>query len=329
MNAYSGPTISAVVAAYAAEDFIRETLDSILGQTRPPDEVVVVDDGSTDGTAAALAEYGDRIRVIRHENAGYQAAMNRAIWEATGEFVALCGADDIWEPRKLEWQEESICAHPEVDVFFGHFEAFGDFTPLGGVRPDTIRPPAEGLLDNDVLLNALLRDNIICTPFVAMRRNLFERLGDFIPGFKGDDYDYWFRCLDHGVRFFYDPRLLGHHRRHDGNLTNDMVGLFTAMNQVRYRYAHLATDRELLREMLATDSFRIARLLVDDERPREARAAFRHALRWSAPKGRFTFRALGWTFVLSLPESARRRGGEALVGASRVLTALRGRPATT
>lgn len=329
MNTHPRPTISAVVAAYAAEDFIRETLDSILGQTRPPDEVVVVDDGSTDGTAAVLAEYGDRIRVIRQENAGYQAAMNRAIWEATGQFVALCGADDIWEPRKLEWQEESILAHTEVDVFFGHFEAFGDFTPLGGVRPDTIRPPTEGVLDNDVLLNALLRDNIICTPFVTMRRDLFQRFGDFIVHFKGDDYDYWFRCLDHGVRFFYDARLLGHHRRHDGNLTNDMVGLFTAMNQVRHRYAHLAKDRELLREMLATDSFRIGRLLVDDARPREARAAFRRSLRWSTPTGPFTIRALGWILVLSLPERARERGGDALVGASRALTALRGRPATT
>ena len=53
-------------------------------------------------------------------------------------------------------------------------------------------------MDNGVLLNALLRDNIICTPFVTMRRNLFERLGDFIVDFKGDDYDYWFRCLGQG-----------------------------------------------------------------------------------------------------------------------------------
>jgi glycosyltransferase involved in cell wall biosynthesis len=323
MQHLPAPSISAVIAAYNAEPFIGPALDSIVGQTRPPDEIVVVDDGSTDGTAGELRRYGGRIRVITQANAGYQEAMNRAIAEATGEFVALCGADDLWEPDKLRWQEEAIRAHPEVDVFFGHFEPFGDFAPLHGRRPDTRRPPAEGVLDTDVLRDALLQANIICTPFVTMRRSLFDRLG-FFEAFKGDDYDYWFRCLGAGVRFHYDPRLIGHHRRHGANLTNDLIGLYEAMNLVRYRYADQCTDRRVWHRSLAVDHFRIGRLLVDDGRPAEARASFRLAVRHSHGLGSIGARSLGWLGVLGLPAAGRRRGGEALVRLSRGLDALRG-----
>lgn len=316
------PTVSAVVAAYQEEDYIADAIESILNQTRPPDEVVVVDDGSTDGTARVLAGFGDRIRVIRQENSGYQAAMNRAIAEARCDWVALCGADDVWEPRKLEWQEESILAHPEAEVFFGHFVEFGDYAALGGEHPETRRPPAEGLLPNDVLRDALLYANIICTPFVTMRRSLFERLGPFIERFKGDDYDYWFRCLDADVRFFYDPRLLGRHRRHDRNLTNDMVGLYRAMNAVRRRYEGLFEDRQVPRRAIAVDYFNIGRLLVDD-RPAEARDAFRQSIR-AAPSSPRGARAVGWLVVLSLPATLRQWAAGTLVQASRSLDARRG-----
>src|ERR1700722_5116977 len=145
MNDQPSPTISVVIAAYQAESFIAEALDSILGQTCPPDEVVVVDDGSTDTTPQILAGYGDRIRVVRQENAGYPVAMNRAIQESTGDFVAPCGADDVWEPRKLEWQQQALIAHPEAGVLFGHAVFFGH------VERDHERPTGSGLLDTQSL----------------------------------------------------------------------------------------------------------------------------------------------------------------------------------
>jgi glycosyltransferase involved in cell wall biosynthesis len=318
------PSISAVVAAYQAERFIGEALESIVTQTRPPEEIVVVDDGSTDGTARELERFGDRVRVIRQPNRGYQAAMNRAIGEARCDFVALCGADDIWEPRKLAWQQEAIEAHPDVDVFFGHAVTFGR------LEVDMVRPPDTGVLDSTRLLDALLCHNVIATPFVVMRRALFERLGPFVVDFEGDDYDYWFRCLRAGARFYYDPRLLGRYRRHESNLTNNLIGLYRAMNLVRFKHADLVEDRRLLRSVLARDFFRVGRLLVDDGRPREARQHFRRALRYaSGTRGSKSARSLGWLAVLSLPEATREQGGHALVGLSRALEQLRGgrRPA--
>ncbi len=98
--------ISAVIPCYNGERFLGETLDRILGQTRPVAEVIVVDDGSTDGSAA-LAESFDRlggppVRVLRQANAGESVARNRGVRAASGEWVAFCDADDLWEPDRLE-----------------------------------------------------------------------------------------------------------------------------------------------------------------------------------------------------------------------------------
>ncbi len=311
-------SISAVVAAYQAEDFIGDAIDSILNQTRPPDEVIVVDDGSTDGTADELRRFGDRIRVLRQTNRGYQAAMNRAIGEARGDFVALCGADDIWEPQKLEWQDQAIRTHPEVDVLFGHAVTFGR------TSDEWLRLDEDGIVDRAVMRDVLFRHNFICTPFVVVRRALFDRLGPFVEDFPGDDYDWWFRCLQAGTSFYYDPRLLGRYRKHANNVTNDRVALHRAMNLVRYKYAGLADDRRLVGEVLAADFFRIGRLLVDDGRHREARDAFRRTLRY-APRARLSdsTKALAWLLVLSLPAGARQRSGRALASLNRTLVARR------
>jgi glycosyltransferase involved in cell wall biosynthesis len=326
MRTDSQPTISVVVAAYQAERWIAEALESILGQTRPPDEVVVIDDGSTDGTAAELERYADRIRILRHSNRGYQATMNRAIDEARGEFVALCGADDIWEPRKLEWQYEAIVSHPDVDIFFGHAIFFGRF------EGNHVRPPAAGVLDSAALRDALYRMNVINTPSAVMRRSLFDRLGWFKENFEGDDYDYWFRCLRAGVHFYYDPRPMVRYRQHDSNITVDQVGLFRAMNHVRRWHIDLADDRQLVRTILADDTFRIGRLLVDADRPREARRTFAHTLRYaSGPTASACARALAWVTILSLPDGTRRRASDLGIRVSRAIDARRtaGRPAVS
>jgi glycosyltransferase involved in cell wall biosynthesis len=313
-------TISAVIAAYQAERFIAETLESVLGQTRPPDEVVVVDDGSWDGTARELERFADRIRVIRQPNGGYQNAINRAIREARCEFVALCGADDVWEPRKLEYQEQAILAHPEADLFFGHFESFGNFEAVGGQRPVTARPPGEGLLDSSELLDVLFRQDVIGTAFIAIRRDLFDRLGPFLEDCQVEDYDFWFRCLEAGVRFYYDPRQLGRHRRHDANLTNDLIGLYSAKNEIRARYAHLLDNKRVLRETMAADYFRVGRLLVDEGRPHEARKAFRQTVRSAGTTFTGTARALGWLAILALPERSREQSATAFIRVSRALS---------
>jgi glycosyltransferase involved in cell wall biosynthesis len=306
------PSISAVVAAYQAEEWIAEALESILGQTRPPEEVVVVDDGSTDGTASELERFRGRIRVIRRANGGCPAAFNTAFAAAQGEFVAMCGADDIWEPRKLEWQEASILAHPEADVFFGHARV------VGSIEGEHSRPPGEGLLDSVSFRDALFRECCVSAPSVVIRRDLFERLGPFVERFGADDYEYWFRCLRAGARFYYDPRVLLSWRQHGGNLSAQTGWMEECAREVRRTYEADVTDRAI-----ADDLFRTGRLLVDEGRPDEARQAFQRSLRYgrSTLAGRDA-RALVWVAILSLPARARPHAGQALTYASRAVETL-------
>ena len=308
------PTISAVVAAYQAEEWIADAIDSILGQTSPPDEVVVVDDGSADGTAAVLEAYRGVIRVVHQDNAGYPTAMNRAIREARGEFVALCGADDVWEPRKLEWQREAVAANAaEAGVLFGHAVFFGL------LEGDHLRPRGSGLLDSTTLAEDLFRAQPINTPSTVIRRELFDRVGWFPESSHADDYDFFFRCLRAGVRFYYDPRTLVRYRRHDANLSDRDV-VRRAMMVVRSRNIGCIGDRQLVCDVMAPDLIRIARGLVDEGRPRHARQVFRRSLRYARGNpASVNARALIWIGILSLPRIARDGLVETAVRASHAM----------
>jgi glycosyltransferase involved in cell wall biosynthesis len=290
------PTITAVVAAYNSEEWIADCLQGILGQTRPPDEVVVVDDGSTDGTAEVLARFGSAIRVVRRPNGGCPAAFNTAFGAATGDYVAMCGSDDVWEPHKLEWQAETIAAHPEVDVLFGDAMLFG----LREGRYDP--PPGVGLLDGRALADALYRVNLVCAPTIVIRRALFERLGPFVERFGADDLEYWMRSLRAGASFFFDERVLVRYRRHEGNLSSRELWMRQCSHDVHRWYADMIDDRSLVRRTLASDLYEIGRGLVDEGEPRAARASFRASLRH-----RMDPRALAWMALLGLPSGARER----------------------
>jgi glycosyltransferase involved in cell wall biosynthesis len=106
------PTVSVVIPCYNGEALLPETLRSILGQTRVPDEVIVIDDGSTDRTAAIAAGFGPPVTTLSQENRGESAARNRGIDLARGDWIAFCDADDLWAPTKLE--EQLAVATPET-----------------------------------------------------------------------------------------------------------------------------------------------------------------------------------------------------------------------
>lgn len=96
--------ISVVVPTYNRADILGRTLASVLAQSLPPDEVIVVDDGSTDDTEAVVATFGSRVRYVRQDNAGVSAARNRGAGLAGGRWLAFVDSDDLWRPRKLELQ---------------------------------------------------------------------------------------------------------------------------------------------------------------------------------------------------------------------------------
>lgn len=108
--------VSVVVPAYRCARIIGPTMTSLLAQTRLPDEIIVVDDGSPDDIASAVRPYGDRIRLLRKENGGAASARNAGLDVATGDIVAFQDSDDLWEPTKLQSQLEVFRQHPEVGL---------------------------------------------------------------------------------------------------------------------------------------------------------------------------------------------------------------------
>ncbi|HMM81114.1 MAG TPA: glycosyltransferase family A protein [Pyrinomonadaceae bacterium] len=114
--------VSVIIPNYNYGRFLREAVDSALGQTVAPHEVIVVDDGSTDDSGEILASYGERIIVIRQQNQGVGAARNKGAEIATGEFLAFLDADDYWAPTKLEKQLAVFESDPEIGLVHCGFQ---------------------------------------------------------------------------------------------------------------------------------------------------------------------------------------------------------------
>ena len=271
MTAAEGPTISVVVPAYNEERYIAEALDAILAQTHPPLEVIVVDDGSTDDTAVIVRRCGDRVRLIGQENRGCPGAFDTGFREAAGDFIALCPADDVWEPRKLEWQREALALHPEVDVSFGAAERFG--LASGAHR----RPLKDGVLDTRAFAREMYPENLIADPSAVVRRSLYLDLGGYEP-LVGEDYEFWMRALSRGATFHFDPRLVVRLREHGGNLSYRALEIWETKHLIHERYAELAGDPGLVRRTLAHDLLMIGYCRAALGRSGDARRSFRASL---------------------------------------------------
>jgi len=132
-------SICVLIPAYNARSFLREALDSVLAQTRPPEQIIVIDDGSTDGTAdvalAWQAERGRSITLIRQSNGGQSAARNAGLRAAWTDLVALLDADDLYLPDHLQRLEQGFREAPQSVVCFGDAE---EFTASGVTRPSYV-----------------------------------------------------------------------------------------------------------------------------------------------------------------------------------------------
>lgn len=300
------PSVTVVIPAYNAERFIAESLTAVLSQTRPPDEVIVVDDGSSDSTLDELRPFRRDLRILTqpHPGAGGGGcgrAYTRGFASASSDYVARCDADDIWEPIKLERQVSTLSEYPGVDIAFSGAVNFGavDLTAWDGLWDP---PPDQGLLEPRGFARHMYRYCCICASTAIVRRTLFERLGGFVEHHPCDDYDYWLRALKAGATFFYDPAILVRYRRHSGSITSNLLQMHRGTYQVHRWHADLVDDRRLVREVLAEDRFRIARWLFENGQPRRARRAFVSSLRHGP-----AVRELGWALALCAPQQHQRQ----------------------
>ena len=122
-------TVSVIITTYNQAALIEETITSVLAQTRLPDEVIVVDDGSTDDTAARVKAFGGRVRYIHQQNQGVAGSRNTGMSLAAGDLLVLLDGDDLWHPQKIEFQVDAFLAHPDSGIVAVGFVAFNDEAP--------------------------------------------------------------------------------------------------------------------------------------------------------------------------------------------------------
>ena len=197
--------VSVVLPVYNRETYVGAAIESVLGQTLPPDELIVVDDGSTDASVAVVESFARPcIHVIRQENAGIGAARNRGIAAATGDLIAFIDSDDLWERDKLELQVGALRERDDVQLVFGHMVEF-----LSPDRAETLRgslqvgtEPVPGLMAITLLA----------------RRTAVEQIGPFDEQLRVGEFVEWMaRAHDVGLTNLMLPQLVARRRIHGGN----------------------------------------------------------------------------------------------------------------
>ena len=197
---HENPLVSVIMAAYNAEEFIREALESLFAQDWDPFEIMVVDDGSSDATAE-IAESLGRVHCIRQENAGASAARNAGAAAANGEFVANFDSDDLLPPTRLTAQVSYLIAHPEVGCVFGRQEWLN-------APPWLARDSVYGDLDGIPLSSAMFR------------RKVLLELGGYDTDFvHGEDMDLLVRMRAAGIGYHVLPDIVLYRRFHESSLT--------------------------------------------------------------------------------------------------------------
>lgn len=184
------PSVTAVIPTYNRQGLVVQTIESVLNQTRLPDEVIVIDDGSTDRTAEAVAAFGGRVRYLRQANTGKAAALNRAVAQVESHYVWLMDDDDIALPHALETHLRFLGAHQNIDFSYGsHYEFTGNEPPaipeLCTQEPMPIAETEPGKL----FIRAMIAFPFFLQSMLVPRR-CYERVGPFDESLTfTEDYD--------------------------------------------------------------------------------------------------------------------------------------------
>jgi glycosyltransferase involved in cell wall biosynthesis len=208
----SAPLISVVLPVYNGERYLAEAIDSVLAQTHRSLELVVVDDGSSDGTPSVLEGYGDRILRLRQENLGPGAARNAGLARAAGDFISFMDADDVLHPEKLEKQLATLEANPTADMCNAYVQNFW-IEELQDERQQlsgwTMARPQLGYLLQGILV----------------RRSVFARVGAFDDGLRvANDTDWFVRASERGMVMQSLDEVLLYRRIHKTNITRVRAG---------------------------------------------------------------------------------------------------------
>jgi len=225
------PIVSVVIPTYQYAGFVGEAIDSVLAQTYTDYELILVDDGSTDGTREVVAAaYGNQIKYIYQDNRGLAAARNTGIRASKGEYLSFIDADDVWLPNKLELEVEFLDTHPSVSMVCSNYTYFGSRgrqkkTGFEGV------PLAFGYGQKEIFFH-----NPISASAVLIKKLCFEKVGDFDESMiQCEDLDMWLRIAAH-FEIDYINTPLSKYRFHERNMHLKPEGCIRGFRTMRIKW---------------------------------------------------------------------------------------------
>jgi glycosyltransferase involved in cell wall biosynthesis len=213
--------VSVIIPAFDASKYLGEAIDSVVGQSHDRLEIIVVDDGSNDDTAAVAARFGSALRYVYQPHSGPGAARNHGVRVSTGAYLAFLDADDLWESDKLSIQLAAFAADPSLEIVFGHVVQFWspDLPPELAASVPALGEPMRGDHPGAMLL----------------RRDVFDEVGLFRESREGDDLsfiDWYARALDRDRDMLMLEAVVMRRRLHETNL-----GRVTMKGPVEYARA--------------------------------------------------------------------------------------------
>ena len=296
--------VSVIVPTYNRAGLITETLDSILGQSHLPSEVIVVDDGSTDNTETIVRCYGRGVKYLYIENSGAPRARNVGVAAATADWIAFCDSDDLWHPEKLRLQIRLFENAPEVEYGFTNFKTVVNGEWSKETKFDSLPPYywnlAQSHIDEDSIVirqpmfDRVLTRQPIFPSSVMLKRIFLEKIGGWneqLGRTRGEDWEFTLRCVGSPIGVVFVP-VVGI-RKHDSNFSGDQLGtLLGEIAVLEYVLDH--------NSVLAAEYSRLIREQISIRTANGAEAAFAlgdfkqmQALLESVP-----FRSLRWKLQL-------------------------------
>jgi len=233
--------VSVIIPTYNYGHYLSEAVNSVLSQTFPIDEIIVVDDGSTDNTEETVRTFGDKVMYVRKENAGLSAARNTGIEHSTGDLVAFLDADDIWYPEKTEKQVALFEVDEEIGMTYSCVREFESDT---GETITTWCEGKEGWLADDLL--RFEGAAVIAVGSTGLiRRDVFEKVGKFDMELRhSEDWDLSYR-ISREFKIGFVREILVDYRNHGQNMHKNVAAMECAMDHC-FRKAFDTDDRSIL-----------------------------------------------------------------------------------
>jgi glycosyltransferase involved in cell wall biosynthesis len=256
----SEPSFAIVITAYEAADVISRAIDSALAQTRPAEEVIVIDDGSGDDLEATLAPYDSRIKLVRQRNGGGASARNAGVAAMSSEFMAILDADDTYDPRRLEATAALAQERPELDLIATDARFVVDGRPAGRFLEHNPFPEGDQ--------RAAIFDSCFPTGWPTVRISALQAAGGFDEEMKiAYDWDCWLRMILAGSRVGMVREPLYDYVLHSGSLASSRAASLRERVRLLEKATRnqnlLAEERPELERSLASHREQAARSVIE------------------------------------------------------------------